>query len=153
MNCNPSPLRFKSYFVTDLMFTANPKHEPKKPAELHINDLQVECNAERSKEAEGGQSWRVALRVMQNVGPDRNAPYNFMISVLGDFEVHPKYPSEKAEQLVRINGCSVLYSTVREILKSAMARGPFPPLFLPTVHFLGMEAPKASVAGRKKAKS
>lgn len=151
MNAHPSPLKCTCYFVTDLVVTANPEHDPKKPPSLDFRDLLVDCRTEKPKKSEGEkeqQLWRISLRVAQNVDPEKNSPYNFTVSILGQFVVHPEYPKEKTEQLVTINGSSLLYTTVREILRSAMSHGPFPPLILPTVCFMETKGETCAVEGR-----
>lgn len=155
MNVQLSPLSCLGYFVTDLVITANPKHNPDKPAKLNFNDLQIDCKTEKPEEdvTQKEKLWRVWLQINQNVSTGKNSPYNFMISLHGQFIVHPKYSKDKAKKLVSINGCSLLYTTARTVLCSAMSHGPFRPLILPTVCFLeessGIVA-KSSVSGAAK---
>lgn len=135
MRTMPSPLKCRGYFVTELMVTANPEYDAKTSAKLDFKDLQVEASAEAVPNESGTRVWRVMLHVRQNVGPEKNAPYNFGIVLLGHFEVHPEYPDAKIRQLVSINGSSILYSAARQILRDAMHNGPFDALLLPTVSF------------------
>ncbi len=138
MKAQRSPLRCVGYYVTELCLTANPKHSTEDPVSLEFSDLLINTTVEPPKsDATEEREWRVALRVVQNTSDDKkNCPYNFAIALLGQFRVHPKYPAEQIEQLVKINGSSILYSSARQILRDAMGAGPFHPLLLPTVHFL-----------------
>ena len=135
MQAIPSPLKCRGYFVTELMITANPAHDIKGSAKLDFKDLQIESSAEALPSESGARMWRVLLQVRQNVGAEKNAPYNFAVVLLGHFEVHPEYPADKVRSLVSINGSSILYSAARQMLRDAMQNGPFAALLLPTVSF------------------
>lgn len=141
MRANPSRLSCRGYFVTEMTLTANPHHDPEKPLELKFSDLSIDSSTEKVGAGRETPDWRVLLRIQQKLAPDRNAPYNFSITLLGNFYVHPKYPGEKADQLVEVNGSSILYSAARQILRQAMSNGPFNPLLLPTVSFVNHSGP------------
>jgi len=135
MQAIPSPLKCRGYFVTEMMITANPECDVKQPSKLDFKDLQIESSAEVLSAESGERLWRVLLQLRQNVGPEKNAAYNFAIVLLGTFEVHPEYPTDKVRKLVSINGSSILYSAARQMLRDAMHNGPFTALLLPTVSF------------------
>ena len=141
MQVIPSPLKCHGYFLTGLTLIANPEYDKKKPTLLKFEDLKVDPSANALPEEQGKKLWRVALQIQQNVEPDKNAPYNFSIALVGTFEVHSKFPADKAKELAAVNGCSVLYSTARQILREAMYNGPFPALDLPTVRLIETEPP------------
>lgn len=128
----PSPLELSAYFVTELSLTANMEFSPDQPSRLLIEDLRIHADLRRQ---EGKPAWQLVLKVQQNVGPDRNSPYNFAMTLVGLFDVHPSFPADKSEQMVRVNGSSMLYAAAREILRTDMARGPHFPLLLPSVSF------------------
>lgn len=136
MKGHPSSLKCRGYYVTELALTANPHHQTPEKINLDFADLTIEANAEPVNSEEGAPFWRVALRVHQNVGPEKNAPYNFAIALLGTFDVHPRFPADRAKQLVEVNGSSILYGAARQILRDAMSNGPFRPLLLPTASFI-----------------
>jgi len=138
MKARPSPLKCVSYFVTELLLTANPKHNPANPVSLEFADLIISTTAERIKnDASKERDWQVALRIVQNVSDEKkNCPYNFAVALFGTFKVHLDYPEDKVEQLVKINGSSILYSSARQILWDVMGNGPFRPLMFPTVSFV-----------------
>lgn len=138
MKAQPSPLKCLNYFVTELVFTANSKHNPSNPVTLDFSDLLINTTIEQIKSATSNErDWSVALRIVQNVSDEKkNSPYNFVVALLGTFRVHAKYPTGKVEQLVKINGSSILYSSARQIFWNVMSNGPFSPLMLPTVSFI-----------------
>ena len=134
MKPRSAPLECLGYFVTEMAVEANPKHDPGKNKSLNVNDVQVDANAIRH---EGGDNsrWRVVLTIKQEVDAEKNAPYNFRLGMMGEFRVGVKVAEDVAERLIRTNASSILYGAAREILRTAMATGPFPPLLLPSVSF------------------
>ena len=148
----PSALRLEYYFVAELNVTANREHNPKKPMTLTDKNLVVTPGF--LPDQKGPRRWQVTLRIQQQAGPAANAPYYFTIELVGFFAVAASYPKEKAEWIVRTNATSVLFSTAREVLRNAMAQGPFCPLLLPTVSFYTPETKKMlDAANRKKRKA
>ena len=128
----PSPLDLRHYFVTHSLMSANADFDPEKEIGLVREDVQVDCRVQPP--AEGGDEWQVVLNLHQNVGPEKNAPYNFALSITGFFVVHPGWPHEH-EELVRTNAPTMLYGASREIVRGLTAQGPFFGLVLPSVSF------------------
>ena len=128
-----SPLQLNCYFVAELNVTANRQHAPKAPITLSAENLTVKPDFMAQKD--DPQRWQVTLRIQQQGGPSTNSPYFFTIELVGMFSVAANYPEKQVEWLVRTNASSVLYSTAREVLRNAMAQGPFCPLLLPTLSF------------------
>lgn len=135
MHATPALLKCHDYFVTELMVAANPEYDRKKPIDLRFEDLQIDSEPKQLPKKLDGRLWQVVLQMQQNVGPDKNAPYNFSITLVGHFEIHPQCPAAQVRKFVAINGSSILYSSARQILNESMRNGPFPPIALPTVCF------------------
>lgn len=133
MKPSSSPLECLGYFVTSMAVETNPKHDPKRETSLHVNDIEVIADAIRDEEDHA--RWRVILQIKQEVDAEKNGPYNFRLSMMGDFRVRVKVKEDVAERLIRINASSILYGAAREILRVAMSNGPFPPLLLPSISF------------------
>jgi preprotein translocase subunit SecB len=129
---NPSPLDLTAYFVTELSLSANLEFSPNRPTQLRMEDLRINVDLRRK---DGKPTWQLVLKVQQNVGPDHNSPYNFALTLVGWFDVHPTFPADKTELMVRVNGSSMLYAAAREILRADMAKGPHFPLLLPSISF------------------
>lgn len=146
MHVTPALLKCHDYFVTGLMVAANPEYDRKKPIDLRFEDLQIDSVPKQLPKKLDGRLWRVVLQMQQNVGPAKNTPYNFSITMVGHFEIHPKCPADQIHPFVTINGSSILYSSARQILNEAMRNGPFPAVELPTVCFHDTEPP-ASIKG------
>lgn len=136
MQAHLSLLRCTQYFVTDLSCSSNSEHNPDKPVEVEFKDLVVESASEDLSTEEHPNRWAISLDIRQNVPTEKNAPYNFAIELVGDFEVHPDVPKEAVQRLVEVNGSSLLFTAARQILLDVMHRGPFTPMILPTVSFV-----------------
>jgi preprotein translocase subunit SecB len=70
----------------------------------------------------------------------------------GAFEIHPDYPAEKLEELVRMNGGALLYGAAREMVIMLTSRCKNGPLDLPSVDakmFLTMQPIKAGESSVK----
>jgi len=110
-------------------------------------------NSNFLQDKKDAREWQVTLRLQQSAGADTNSPYSFAIELVGFFGVAPTYAVEKAEWMVRTNATAVLYSTAREVLRAAMAQGPFCPLLLPTVSFYTPETKKMLDAAKNAGKN
>lgn len=133
MKPNISQLLVKRYFVTDLLVQANKSFDESAAMNLGFESLQIESNIATPEH--DGEDWEVALRLFYQGSEKVNSPYFFRVEVVGFFNVADSYPKQNAEWLIRTNAPSVLYSTAREALRSAMASGPFKALLLPAVSF------------------
>ena len=133
MKPNISQLLVKRYFVTDLLVQANKSFDESAAMNLGFESLQIESNIATPEH--DGEDWEVDLRLFYQGSEKVNSPYFFRVEVVGFFNVADSYPKQNAEWLIRTNAPSVLYSTAREALRSAMASGPFKALLLPAVSF------------------
>ena len=119
-----SPLQLKRYFVTELGLTASKEFDPKKEIKLGIESMVV--TPALLPDASIARQWQVTLRIQLQPDPNANAPYFFTLEIVGFFRVQDAYPKRNVEWIVQTNATSVLYSAAREILRSAMAQGPYP---------------------------
>jgi preprotein translocase subunit SecB len=94
--------------------------------------------------------WRVILKAAY--GPSeqqKDCPYQGQTEMIGWFTVSDQWPEERAEELVSVNGASILYGAIREMLLTVTARSSHGPFMLPTMSFASAvktepEAPKAA---------
>lgn len=91
-------------------------------------------------------SWRVILKA--TYGPSeqqKDCPYQGHTEMIGWFTVSDQWPEESAEELVSVNGASILYGAIREMLLTVTARSSHGPFMLPTMSFASAvkEAPEA----------
>lgn len=135
----PAPLLLKGYFVNQMSFTVNLEHDPAQPTELTFEDINVESDCQKAvqtADVQGeGPAWQTRVLITQNLPPEKNAPYNYAVELVGLFQVAKGYPEEKCDRLVKTNGRSMLYGLAREVIRNLTSQGPFPPMLIPTVSF------------------
>jgi preprotein translocase subunit SecB len=129
-----APLQLESYFVTEVNCRANLDFDPKKPTTFHQDDLAIAADAQPLPDQP--QRWQITLNLKLQPKASSNSPYNFSLVVLGIVWAAPDLPRERLELIVRTNGPSMLYGAAREMARDITARGPFPPLTLPSVSFI-----------------
>lgn len=129
----PAPIQLTDYFLTDLHLSANPKFDPKQESPMQFSDYKVEVEANLSGEEK--HTWHLSLKLQFQPPADANVPYRFSADIVGFFFVHPDVPADRIETLVKTNGSSMLFGALREIIRDATARGPFPALILPATSF------------------
>lgn len=130
-----APLQLEGYFLTDLSCQAIPQFKADKETKFNEKDLEVVVAVHSIKDKP--HRWQVILSIKLQPAPDANSPYSFCMNLVGVIcWVGPELPEDKFETLLRTNGPSMLYGAAREIARDLTARGPFPPLVLPSVSFI-----------------
>lgn len=86
--------------------------------------------------------WRVTLQVRFSSADSKNpAPYHGAVEIVGIFTVDPTWPAARTEELVRVNGASLLYGAVRETLLLLTSRATHGEFLLPTLSFINGAQP------------
>ena len=129
----PSNLQLRLYFVTDLSFSVNSEFDSEKEVNLHIDNMVVE--SEPINKPDDEREWQIKMSVRHTQNSESNSPYFFAVELMGYFRIDESLPEAMVEKFAFVNGSSVLYSSAREILRNAMADGPYEPIMLPTVCF------------------
>lgn len=76
------------------------------------------------------------LRLVVNNDTGKTAPYTFDVLTLGLFEYLGEDEEARMEDLLVVNGLSILYGTTRELITAITARMPHGSVCLPGVSFL-----------------
>ncbi len=129
-----SNLQLEHYFLTALNYTVNPDFNPEDPIKFEFTDIVTEYGKQPLNK-KSNKEWQVDLKIEFIPPEERNIPYSFSASIVGFFSIGPNISEEKLENFIEINGTSVLYSTLREIIHTLTAKGPFRALLLPTLCF------------------
>lgn len=148
----PSLLELQNYFVTALSITANRNYDGQKKNAPCSSDLSVEPSLQQTG-GKGARHWQATLKITYRPGPDVNAPYHFSMEIVGLFQVANQIAEDKAKWFVETNGTAVLYSTAREILRSVMSGGRYPPLLIPTGTFYEPKKDEVPVSPEKPAQA
>jgi preprotein translocase subunit SecB len=129
----PAPIQLTDYFLTDLHLSANPKFDSKQQVPLEFKHFDVVLEA--VSVTANKRDWRVSLKLQHQPPAEANVPYRISAEMVGSFIVHPAYPEDRIEHFVKTNGASMLFGALREIVRATTARGPYPPLILPSTSF------------------
>lgn len=128
-----SPLNLHDYYVTELFVSASKTFDIQKPVKLAFEDLSVDRQLIR-REDKKDRPWQLTMRVHLAAAPEKNAPYQVTLELVGFFDVAPEYTAD-IETLIKVTGGSMLFGAARQVIRSATGQGPYFPLLLPSVSF------------------
>jgi preprotein translocase subunit SecB len=132
----PGPISLENYFITELSVIARESFDPNKELEARIEEFDAKEEVQFIERDKGDPLWQVVLTVSQQPAAESNFPYEFRISLVGVFFCLPeKLSKEEKQELVRVNGSSMLYGIAREVIKANTARGPWDSVVIPTISF------------------
>ena len=122
-----SPIQLKDLRILRVQFDTRQVEEPGKKLEFsHALEVHQPNDA--------GGTWLVRLDVQFKPSSEaENAPYLGEVVVVGMFDLNSEFPEASAVEMVSMNGGSILYGTVREILSNISSRGIHGPILLPTL--------------------
>lgn len=123
-----SSLLLDRYFFVKTLLEAQTKADPKA-----INS--IETNVELSQAEGKPRDYLISLTVRLLPHEESQPGYLGEFVIVGFFKVHSEYPDEKCDKLVAVNGASMLYGAVREMVANLTARGPWPALTLASMNF------------------
>lgn len=146
-----SNIQLVKYILTDFNYSANADFEREEEVRIELGDFAEEHEV-KQLDSDESTGWYVELKLDFTPTADQNAPYSFSAKIVGFFRVNPKLPEDKVETYIETNATSVLYSTLREIVSTITAKGPYSALLLPTVSFYESSRSKDSTANAEDAK-
>jgi len=138
------PLEMRHHFFPSVHIEAdvNVAEKPPKVSDFGYDykiDLQV------GKILPGGL-YPIALNIEACELEGKIKGYNLKVLAMGYIALDPSVPEDRKDNLVAVNGGSLLYGAAREYIYSLTMRGPFPPIYLPTISFMPMEPASTSSA-------
>ena len=152
-----SVLKLKSYFFPGFAYVTNNDFEGLEGGVRSITPpvecfkLQLHSQNDFNPEKREASVW-VFLELEAKGRPD--IPYSFQIECLGMFGLDLEYETEDPEQVIVINGASLLLSTARDHIFSCTAKGPYPPITIPAFDLRGFQKdPVVSKTGKTKMQS
>lgn len=125
------PLTINKYFFPYVEVAADPEFNPHEQEKQRAS-IETKVSLETIKEKD---LYQVMLEI--TLFPEdekRKVPYSIRLVAVGLFNVDPNV--KDPEKLLEINGASILYSSAREFLITITSRGPWSPIFLPTISFI-----------------
>jgi len=130
-------LQLDKYFFTRLIVEAHP---PKNGESNTMQGGHASSKISLELHHPDGEKQHFQLTLAIIIEPlhqDEPIPYTAEIETVGFFAV-PDLQKEQfdIDKLVKITGGAILYSAAREQILSITARGPFPPMQLPTINLV-----------------
>ncbi len=124
-----SPLQLKSHSFTHIVLRARQNGSADAPVVL---EPLVHCQPDANDE----KLWHMVLTLrLEDASPDKPFVYEAEVQVVGVAEIRDVVQPDKREQIIRVNGMSLLFSAAREMLLNLSARSVHGPLSLPVVNF------------------
>ncbi len=123
-------LQLEKYFYPNVLVKSNPEFKQEKKefeGKLEVKTKLTPLSNEKRR-------WEVSLRI-KSAQVNGHGPYQFELETVGIFTVSPDFPEGEMKELVRVAGCSMLYSASREFLLIVTSRGPFGVINLPSITF------------------
>ena len=149
----PSPIQIKQVVYSKIIVEPNDAYESTPTSALNFDFLGVNLKSRIGHGLAKGQEadpkdFFIELEIGIDNKQGKATPYRIEIAVLGLFTVLPSLVIEKREDLVVINGASILYGIIREMTLSLTSRFASGPLTLPGInfedHMPSQKKPKAS---------
>lgn len=133
----PAPISFLHYFVSEVSVIAKFDFDPESPVQGRMDEFQTRLDLRKTQQDEDEKDlWQVDLEVNHQPSPEVNFPYEFKMKIHGFFEcVVEELEVDEQERQVRINGASMLYGIVREVIRANTSRGPWNSIMIPTISF------------------
>lgn len=123
-----SPIQLKHIEFTEISIREN--------KEGHIDNPYHFAPHVKVGTAEGNKH-ECRIQVKLEIGSEGKKPfaYQIQIQVTGYFSIHPEFPEGQIEPTIAINGTSLLYGSIREMLLTTTPRFSKGTLMLPTLDF------------------
>lgn len=134
-----SPIQARRHWVRKIVF--EPRVGTLKSSKYHAD---ISLRHRKCKE-----HWHVHLKIVFGGHESSEANYSGHIEFEGIFDVHPEFPAEKTEDLVRMNGGAILYGAIRELILTLSSRSQHGPYEMPTIDarmFLNKQKPDEKAA-------
>lgn len=138
----PSPVRLEHYHLTALSITAVEDYTPSFDDGLYPRFTDAEFSiGVRLGETDGDADRKFLVHLDLNAKPKENStfPYQFAIGADAIVSFHgTDSDSATMRDLVLVNGASLLFGALREVLLSLTSRFPNGPVMLPSADFRGL---------------
>lgn len=139
----PSPLQLKSYFFTKVLVElAKPFEDPEstdvKATDFNFNGVNIGTEigvAVAEHQTDSPTDFMVELKISILNKDGASCPYKIDVAIIGIFDISEKIDKEKRENIVTVNGVSILFGCVREMVASITSRSMHGMLILPTANF------------------
>jgi len=128
-------LNMEKYFILESNIRASDDFSPGKKEKVNYN---VTAAGELYENSDDKGKCRIVISITFNrkKGTRKNAvPYFGVVKLVGFINIDENVSDDKRENLLMVNGLSLLYGAAREHIASITSRGPWEAFYLPTVSF------------------
>jgi len=131
-----SPLQLEHYFFERMHCIAAHGIDLDDVRAWHeAGNSRFELRVELATNPESNNHWQVTLDFTTSEDYPDPSPYELRFTAVGFFVVDENFEHDDVERLIRVNGSSVLYSAMRELVALFTSRAPWGAVTLPTVNF------------------
>ena len=136
----PSPIQLRHVIYTKVAVapTVSERDSPGPAIGFNFDGVKIHAKvgvAGKPEQQEDPRDFLIDLEITIDNAEGKTVPYNVDIGVTGVFNVLPGLPKEKRVNLVAVNGASILYGAIREIVLSLTSRFASGALTLPGMNF------------------
>ena len=113
------------------------------PVQMDWNGINITSEVEfgwADNQGDNPAAFAVRLHLRVPNDAEKKAPYDVDLEAIGYFDLITSYPIDEREDIAKVNGASLLYGVLREILCSLTARFPQGLIVLPGVNFFDLKA-------------
>lgn len=128
-----SPLSLDRYVFKRIEITAVERSE--EAGESTANQINATVASSRHQSEENRFMLTLEINLLEDPSSLLKPFYTGTLIIEGYFSISTHLPKEKWEELVIVNGTSLLFGAVREMVVNLTSRGPWPPVMLRTVGF------------------
>lgn len=135
----PSPLQLKEYNFLIVSIKAREEFLALEDRPFPMDGITIKEQIQWGIAGDNHEN-PIAFGLKLNISIDNDVPvkcpYDIEVEAQALFTVDESFPLEKRESLVLVNGCSILYSVIRELILTITSRGALGPIMMPTVNFI-----------------
>ncbi|MGO3842516.1 MAG: protein-export chaperone SecB [Alcaligenes pakistanensis] len=132
----PSNVQTKSVIFLGVEINQNQNYDAEKQPAWEFDWGGVNIGVKSQFKKNKSDDFSVFLQIIVDNEEGKQAPYTIDVSVLGRFEYIGTDEPEVRNDLIVVNGLSILYGTIREMVTTISSRMPFSEMCLPGANFL-----------------
>lgn len=139
----PSPVRLEHYHLTSLSIEPIDGYKSDYSDGLYpkFSDANFQINIQVGEPGQDDDSEEFLIHLELKAQPKEDRPFPYLFNIGGDAIISYQGKEESQEvvrDLIAVNGVSMLYSALREVLFSLTFRFPNGPMMLPSASFLDL---------------
>lgn len=150
-NAATPPLSLETHFYTKMSFVAAGGANINEINPDDLKDISLQTQAPTILQNDKDNDLYQVVLSINTVDDGTLKAYALDVQIVGFFRVEHGIPEEMRGGLLAILAPSMLYGAAREFICTVTSRGPFPPLYLPTISFVPSDS-SSEVPGEAQAK-